>query len=541
MTKPATPNLRHVKPTARKRTALRAESLSRGKRLSHHTASISLLHTENTGILQPENDIEQTLKFRQSHLLPHLDLSTSSKANFKLDLQHSNLSPYTAALFSRSSRSLLVASRRGHVALTNWRNAHLHAELHLNETLRGATFLHNDAFFATAQKNAAYIYDSSGAQVHALRKHRDPGFISFLPHHLLLATASAPCAQHSNLVYTDVSTGEIISDIAFGSRAFKLNHVSSMAVNASNGVLHMAHSSGIVSLWSPVVPRPMARILTCAGGVRHVAVANNGRWMVTAGGDARVKVWDLRTYKMLDSWKIPALSTALAVSQRDLIALSFGATVQIWAPGASAAANPNAASWGGKPYMMETFSGKTVTALDFCPHEDVTAVCHEHGMQTMIVPGAGVATFDTRAPNPYETRKQRRENQVRSLLDKLPPASITLDPAFVGSIEKNAAARLREIQEVQRNANDLKRMKKMDVKKAKGKNKISKKLKRKQANVIDARRVRLQEMLEEERKTKEATKRIREKEAMAVRAGVEEGGMSEPQLPTALNRFVSKG
>lgn len=533
-------DLKLVKPTARKRVALALESAQRAKKTAQYTNAASILHTENPGLLQSETDLEQTLKVRQEDLLPHLDLSTTAKASFRLDLEQSGLSPYTKAIFSRSSRSLLVSSRRGHVSVTEWRKAKLSTELHLNETVRSATFLHNDAFFATAQKQYAYIYDSSGAQVHVLRKHRNPGRMVFLPYHLLLATASHPTAPESDLKYTDTSTGEIISDIPFGNRQFRLGACADLDYNPSSGIVHMGHSSGVVSLWSPVSDRPLARILTNAGGVRQVAVANSGLWMVTTGGDSTVKIWDMRTYKLLSSWRAPAMTTALACSQRDLIAYSFGATVQIWAPGGETGKSRGKKSdWGSKPYMMETYSGCRISGLDFCAFEDVLAVCHEQGVRTMIVPGAGEATFDTNAPNPYETRNQRRENEVRNLLDKLPPASIVLDSAFVGSVEQDPNQRQKEIHDRERRANLQKIRRKKEKKKMKGRNKISKRLKKKQDNIIDENKLELEEILEERRKMKAAVEKKKEREKAAVAAGTEAGPM-EDELPDALRRFSSK-
>lgn len=517
------------------------ESAALAKRTRQFVSAASILKTENPGLLQPENTLERTFHVRQSDIQASADQSTRAKSNFRLDLEDSNLTPYNRAIYSRSSRSLLVTSTKGHVSVMNWRQATLQTEFFLNETVRDATFLHSDAFFALSQRKYVYIYDSSGLQLHVLRNHREPGVLQFLPYHLLLASATAREASHRHICYTDTSTGEVAAEIDFGGRALKLGDATDGCVNLANGILNLAHVGGVVSMWSPLVNRPLAQVFTHAGGVRNLALFKDGSTMITTGADCTLKVWDLRTYKMRTSWKIPAMTSAMTVSQRGLVAIAFGATVQVWAPNTGKSKYVEVKNgWGAKPYLTETYAGRRVHGLDFCPFEDFMAVCHGEGMETMVVPGAGEATFDSRAPNPYETRKQRRENEVRVLLDKLPVESIVLDVESVGGVERDPKERLKEVRERSRKANEEKRKKSLEKNRAKGKNKISKRLKRKQANVSEARKFALPEKWEQERNTKNAAKRINEREKEEENAGIRGGAVGSEALPAALNRFKSK-
>ena len=49
-------------------------------------------------------------------------------------------------------------------------------------------WLHNETFFAVAQKQYTYIYDSTGMEIHCLRKHVEVNKLEFLPYHFLLVS-----------------------------------------------------------------------------------------------------------------------------------------------------------------------------------------------------------------------------------------------------------------------------------------------------------------------------------------------------------------
>jgi len=49
------------------------------------------------------------------------------------------------------------------------------------------------------------------------------------------------------------------------------------------------------------------------------------------------------------------------------------------------------------------------------------------GVSSLVIPGAGEPNFDSFVANPFITNKQRREQEVHQLLDKLPPDTIMLD------------------------------------------------------------------------------------------------------------------
>ena len=54
--------------------------------------------------------------------------------------------------------------------------------------------------------------------------------------------------------------------------------------NPANAVVHLGHSNGTVSLWSPNVPEPLVKFLSHHTAVRALDVDVTGRYMATAGG-----------------------------------------------------------------------------------------------------------------------------------------------------------------------------------------------------------------------------------------------------------------
>lgn len=150
--------------------------------------------------------------------------------------------------------------------------------------------------------------------------------------------------------------------------------------------------------------------------------------MVTAGLDGKVKVWDLRTYKELDSYDLTPAS-ALDVSQLGLVATSHNGTTKVWKGLFEGKHQDN-------PYMEHKLPGALIQDMHFCPFDDVLGIGHSDGFSSVIVPGSGEPNFDTFEANPYQNKKQRQESEVKQLLEKVraipPNASLTSPKARTG-------------------------------------------------------------------------------------------------------------
>lgn len=126
------------------------------------------------------------------------------------------------------------------------------------------SWLHDQSYFAVAQKKHVYIYDHDGLEIHQLKNHIDVNRMEFLRYHFLLATIV--CSLHNffkvyinfgNLIliiffsltfikgnagwlkYQDTSTGKMVTELRT-----KLGSCDAMAQNIQNGMIHLGHQNG---------------------------------------------------------------------------------------------------------------------------------------------------------------------------------------------------------------------------------------------------------------------------------------------------------
>merc|ERR1711935_777869 len=137
------------------------------------------------------------------------------------------------------------------------------------------------------------------------------------------------------------------------------------------------------------------------------------------------------------------------------------------------------------------------------------------GISSIVIPGSGEPNLDSTEANlnPNQDKKQRREAEVRSLMDKLQPNMITLDPADIGGIEDSSPEiRQQRLESLQEAANAKKGAMKKQKNKKRGRSKIQTKLRRKQQNVVDEQVMKLRESKKAEEEAKEEARQTEEGE-----------------------------
>lgn len=367
---------------------------------------------EEPGFLEVD-DGEETYSVSQWDIAEAADIASAAK---HFDVRLEQFGPYCVD-YSRNGRHLLLGGRGGHVAAFDWQTKALQCEFNVMETVRDAVWLHAEAALAVAQRQWLFVYDGCGVELNCLKAFRHVITMRFLPQHLLLATANAA----GFLQFLDVSVGaEVAALCTRGGRP------AAMAQNPASGVVHLGHGNGTVTLWTPNSPQPAVRLLCHRGAVRDLCIDHSGTYMATVGLDRRLRLWDLRTYGALQGLTLPLGGAHLCYSQRGLLGVTCGDVVQVFPPPAGTLPP--------KPYLCHRLSHPP-HSLRFCPYEDVLGVGHGGGFSSLLVPGAGEANFDALEANPYRSRKQRQEWEVKALLEKIPSQLLTLDAAQLQQVD----------------------------------------------------------------------------------------------------------
>ncbi|CAL2233084.1 unnamed protein product [Prunus armeniaca] len=198
----------------------------------------------------------------------------------------------------------------------------------VRETVCDVVFLHNESFFAAAQKNMAnilipgsypYIYNPDGTELHCLKEHGAVLRLQFLKTTSSLASIN----NFGQLHYQDVTMGEMVGSYRTG-----LGRADVMQVDPYDGVVALGHSLGTVSMWKPTSSAPLLKRPCHRSPISAMAFHPNGHLMATAGKENKIKLWDLRKLEDEALQTLPGQAKTLEFSQKGLLAcLGCGSSV----------------------------------------------------------------------------------------------------------------------------------------------------------------------------------------------------------------------
>ena len=375
------------------------------------------LDNEPDGYIIPENKNEKTLKYSQDYLKSVLPKYNSDNI-FDLELPENG--PFNID-YTANGKYLLLGGEKGNISMLDWKEKNLILDFNVESKISSIKFLHNDSMFAVGQSDHLYIYDNQGIELHSLDYIPSPLFLEFLPYHFLLVSA----LKNNKIKYLDISIGQIVSEIKTNS-----GMISCLTQNPNNAVIITGHSNGLIQMWTPNYgDTPVVKIFAHSSKINSICVDLEGNYLTSVANDSRMKIWDLRnTYKSLYEYYNPNIANNLTISQKGLLAVSYNNVIEIW--------KDFALSKQKEPYMKHHFKdNKTkIKSLKFVNFEDFLGCGTNLGFSSIIIPGSGIANFDTFENNPYETKNQRREKEIKNLLEKIPYNMIHIDPSKLNNI-----------------------------------------------------------------------------------------------------------
>lgn len=214
-------------------------------------------------------------------------------------------------------------------------------------------------------------------------------------------------------------------------------------------------------------------------------------------------VWDIRMFREVNNYFTRTPASSVAISDTGITAVGWGTRTTLWRDLFSKEKVQS-------PYMSWGGEGNRIERVQFCPFEDCLGIGHSQGFSSIIVPGAGTS-FDALEVNPFETTKQRQEGEVKALLNKLPPEMIALDPNFVGNLDLRSEEQRRAERDLDTPATDIATQIRN---KARGKNGALSKYLRKQMkkNIIDEKRLKVEEIMKERRSQRDEQKKEQQAE-----------------------------
>jgi len=462
---------------------------------------------EEAGYLECDEG-EFSWEVTQDQIVNCVDVQTEKK-KFELNLDHG---PYKID-FDKNGRKVLLGGERGHLAAFNWQTSKLDFEINVMERINCVKYLDNDLRLAVAQKEWTYIYDNQGTEGHCLKMLDRVVSMDYLPHHYLLVTGN----KSSWLQHLDISTGTIVSKYCVRKGPlYQMCHW--------DGVTCLGHTNGSVTFWKPYEKPKVYNIQeysdktkdpgllgtkVCnpihegAPAITSMCVSHCGNYLATAAANRKVRVFDLRYMGQQHVYKYHMNFSCknMQFSQRRMLCCTNHNEVQLFKDPCEQVSKT--------PYLSHV-TKSPITSAQFCPYQDVLGLGLQTGFETMLVPGAGDPNFDGFGANPFKTKSQRKESEIKNLLNKLPYDTISFDPDQLNKVDMATIEQKRE-DKIRRLGYVPTKPKFVPRKKMKGKGKSGAIEKRKQKVHDQEARAKIVEKIREDRKKEEQEKKNEKK------------------------------
>lgn len=215
----------------------------------------------------------------------------------------------------------MLGGGRGHLTAIDWKLRKIQFEVHIQDRIRDICWLHNESRIAVSQKEKVFIYDNKGAEVNKIKALHNVTHMDFLKYHFLLACAR----KRGYLSYLDTSIGKMVTDIKMG-----MGDPTSFCQNPTNAIIHVGHTNGTVSLWSPNSNEYLIKLLCHPSPIVSTAISPDGNLMATSDIGRFIKIWDIRNFKSLRSYKSLRPATNMTFSQKSLLAFGVGNIVNVY-------------------------------------------------------------------------------------------------------------------------------------------------------------------------------------------------------------------
>ncbi|OQS55428.1 UTP7 [Ecytonucleospora hepatopenaei] len=342
-------------------------------------------------LLEEKNSVKI---YTQKYLKENVNLYTAEKA-FDLDLEDKPLSYQID--YTRNGSHSLIYNNDGYISSFNTQKLNVDFEIeNVGEKIHTATYLHSERYIAVSQR-CLFVYDNFGQELNAVREIKNCKQMEFLPNHFLLG-----CVCHSNeseIKYLDTSTGEIISTMKIGFKP--------VATTSFDGLVLLGDKNGCVEMKAPKHQESLIKIKV-GKNMKEMKVSYSKLYVSTY--DDKIKTFDLRNYfKPLREFKTH-FTNKMTVSKNETIALSQGKNINIIKEG---------------KIVQKCKAKDTIGGMCFNPFEDILTCVSRSKYENFIIPNCTDPGYNSEQVSPFASSEERREREVKHLLEKIPPELIS--------------------------------------------------------------------------------------------------------------------